>query len=477
MKLVSYTHHLQPCAVQNLVNIQVIIKNQSKYSILIVIWLICLLALLAMGEVMADSPQENSLRFLYLTPPEGAEKGLRGPVRGWHYYWEDGYFSIDNRKEDIKFRINGQIIVDAGNIDANDELQSAFPDLDGSNILFRKLNISTYGNFYDAVDFRVGIDFANAQDIQDIWIRYLNHPLFEKIMVGHMKEPFSLEYLTSISRVTFMERSLPDEAFGTGRNIGIRYDSSDPDRPVNLGVGLFLNTGSYSNLGGATDQIDEANGFDATARVFGRPVSNESGDKLLHLGLGYSYGIRIDDNLDKAMQYRTRPESHLTNYRLVDTGPIPGKRRDKANAEIAMVFGPLSLQGQFYYLTLDADTADDLGFWGYYTFLSYFITGEHRKYNPSLGIFTGVDPQPTFHPMKGEWGAWEIALRHSYVDLNDAGIKGGRESNFTTGLNWIHNRNTRLMFNYVNAQVSDRESPAVDDGNAHIFQVRFQFIW
>ena len=79
--------------------------------------------------------------------------------------------------------------------------------------------------------------------------------------------------------------------------------------------------------------------------------------------------------------------------------------------------------------------------------------------------------------MKGEWGAWEIAFRHSYVDLSDGEIKGGRESNFTTGLNWIHNRNMRLMFNYINVNVTDRESPDIEDGNAHIFQVRFQFIW
>jgi phosphate-selective porin OprO/OprP len=126
--------------------------------------------------------------------------------------------------------------------------------------------------------------------------------------------------------------------------------------------------------------------------------------------------------------------------------------------------------------SLDADAAGDPDFWGYYAFLSYFITGEHRNYNRSIGVFTGVEPQPVFHPMKGDWGAWELALRHSYVDLNDGIIKGGKESNFTAGLNWIHNRNVRLMFNYIHAYVKDRASPSVENGRAHIFQVRFQFI-
>ena len=126
---------------------------------------------------------------------------------------------------------------------------------------------------------------------------------------------------------------------------------------------------------------------------------------------------------------------------------------------------------------MDADEADDPHFWGYYSLLSYFLTGESRKYNPGLGIFTGVEPQPTFNPLEGHWGAWELALRHSYVDLNDGNVEGGRESNITTGLNWVHQPQFQLDFNYIHAPVKDRESPAIEDGMAHVFQVRFQYIW
>ena len=47
---------------------------------------------------------------------------------------------------------------------------------------------------------------SKVKDIQDIWIRYLKYPWSKNIIVGHMKEPFSLDYLASISRITFMER-------------------------------------------------------------------------------------------------------------------------------------------------------------------------------------------------------------------------------------------------------------------------------
>ena len=104
------------------------------------------------------------------------EKGVRGPISGWRVYLEGGYLTIESPKAKSYFMINGQVIVDAGTITADDALEDAFPDLAGSNALFRKLNVSTYGNFYDTVDFRLGIDFANVKNIQDIWIRYRKHP-------------------------------------------------------------------------------------------------------------------------------------------------------------------------------------------------------------------------------------------------------------------------------------------------------------
>jgi len=185
-----------------------------------------------------------------------------------------------------------------------------------------------------------------------------------------------------------------------------------------------------------------------------------------------------ENHTSSAIEFRTRPESRLTDERLVDTGPIQGASQNLATAELALVSGPWSFQTQGYYLILDADEADDPHFWGYYALLSHFLTGQSRRYNQALGIFTGVEPQPVFKPSEGHWGAWELALRHSYVDLNGGNVNGGRESNITAGLNWIHNRNARLMFNYIHARVKDRgTTPAIDDGTAHIFQVRVQFVW
>jgi phosphate-selective porin OprO/OprP len=42
---------------------------------------------------------------------------------------------------------------------------------------------------------------------------------------------------------------------------------------------------------------------------------------------------------------------------------------------------------------------------------SYFLAGEHRTYDAANGIFSQIKPKQDFHPLKGKWGAWEVAAR------------------------------------------------------------------
>ena len=63
------------------------------------------------------------------------------------------------------------------------------------------------------------------------------------------------------------------------------------------------------------------------------------------------------------------------------------------------------------------DAGENVQFSGFFLYGSYFITGEHRRYNVLRSIFTGIEPKQDFKPFQGQWGAWELAARLSYFLL------------------------------------------------------------
>ena len=239
-------------------------------------------------------------------------------------------------------------------------------------------------------------------------------------------------------------------------------------------VGAFLNTGSFGNLGEEQDQLSESNGCDFTGRVTGLPFYQDHGRRLLHLGLSFSYQLRDDAIGGAQVEFRARPESRLTNDRLVDTGTFSANWQGMVNPEAALVAGPFSLQGETCFTYVNRDAGGNALFWGSYVFASYFLTGESRNYDASKGVFSKLKPNRNFHFTGKGWGAWELALRFSHLDLNDSGINGGREQDITAGLNWYLTPDTRFMFNWIRAGVTDRDTPPSEHALAHIFQIRFQ---
>lgn len=67
-------------------------------------------------------------------------------------------------------------------------------------------------------------------------------------------------------------------------------------------------------------------------------------------------------------------------------------------------------------------------------------------------------------------GAWEVAARLSYFDLNSNNITGGELTNLTLGLNWYYAVRSRLMFNYIHSFLERGNV----DSDADIFAMRFQ---
>jgi phosphate-selective porin OprO/OprP len=438
------------------------------------IWPFALLLLLlypSFGGAEEDAPPPEDSRPWYDQWISMAEEGFTEEYTGFHVYWKNG-LNIETRQKNYTLRIGGKLLLDGGDIIADEELQRAFPDFDGSAILFRRLSVAFSGTFYDWLAYKIEADIVTAE-IKDAWIRIEKIPFIDFLTFGNVKEPFSLERWASITSLSFLERAVPTNAFSPNRNIGIRRHTATRDKRMTYAFGVYWNVPSFEDVGDLPAALRDAQGLNVSARITGIPWYEEGGKKLLHVGLSYTHLFRDKNNIDMQVRFSSRPETFLTNDRLADTGQLLNESVDVFNPEGAIVLGPLSFQGEYFHTFVNS--FQNLQFWGYYLYASYFLTGEHRRYGKRSGTFFEARPMHPFHPLRGEWGGWEVLFRHSYVDLNDGRIRGGKERNFTFGLNWYLGNRMRLKFNYVHVYVKDRARPPVDNGRADILQARFQF--
>jgi len=417
----------------------------------------------------ANAAVDEAVEAAALVASNAAPNPEPGP-EDWKFKWSNG-FKLERNDGAFKLKFGGRIQNDWAVVDLNEPLESAIGG-EGHGTEMRRARIFLSGTVYDRLIFKAQYDFANTgngeTDLKDVYMGLKDLGPLGTVLVGHQKEPLSLEEMTSSKYVTFMERGLTS-TFSPERNTGFSAFNNHLDKRIFWHAGAFL----YAN--DSAFSFEDDGNWDLTGRLVGVPLYEDGGERVVHLGFGYSHQFRAGS--DFMLRYRQRPESHLAPY-LANTGStIPTNDVDIINPEIAIVWGPASFQGEYTRSWARGDDGmRDTTFWAAYAELSYFLTGEHRNYELGEGQFGRVKPNANFNPLQGDWGAFQLATRFSYLDLNDEFARGGEMWDITAGLNWHLYPNTRVSLNYVHSQLDDR---AVDDdpnldGNADVVQARFQ---
>ena len=368
--------------------------------------------------------------------------------------------------------IGGRIFADTAMFDQNANSVTQVGDIDNGTEM-RAAWLDFKGSMFNVIDYMLQFDLAGQQTrFKDAYLAVKELPLVGNVKVGHFKEPFGMEQLIHSKFTTFMERAPGDAGvFVPARNMGIMaYDCTESER-MTWAIGAFV---SEQDDDPPFYQEDHE-GAALTMRSTFLPWYDEAteGRGLLHTGVAYSYRALGD----QTARLRGRPESHLAPY-VIDTGTINASDMQLLGAELAFVYGPFSFQSEYYGATVDEIGADDLSFNGCYAYFSYFLTGENRQYSRKQGTFTRTVPFENFFRVRDQdgrvqmgKGAWELAYRYSYVDLDDGQIQGGRVGDHTFGINWHLTPYTRVMWNYIN---STTDRAGVNDGIVNVFQMRAQ---
>jgi phosphate-selective porin OprO/OprP len=329
---------------------------------------------------------------------------------------------------------------------------------------FRRARLSMGGTIYSNIDFNAEYDFAGgAVGFRNVWLgtNLCNLAYFQ---VGSMKEPFGLEELTPDLFVSFLERSAPSAVFAPAYNTGFMLSNTAFDDRLAWAIGAFRDAGDNANdVGNATS--GEVN---YTARVAGRPWVGEEPNQFIHLGAAGSLRRPSDDTV----RYSARPELRLAPV-MADTLAISSDQARLFELESAAVFGPFSAQAEYYRACVEDDSdgsasaGQDSEFHGWAVQATFFVTGESRGYDAKKATFTRVTPKKNWDGGGEGWGALELAARLDGLDLNDGPVEGGKLRNFTVGMNWYLNPNTKVALDWVHSRL-------VDVGTLNGLEMRFQ---
>ncbi len=396
--------------------------------------------------------------------PAGTEQGpaKKAGDNDLKAYWKDG-LKLDSGDGAVKLAIGTLIQDDWASITPTSAARGGTE--------FRRARLSVSGTVRDNVEFKAEYDFATSLSgtdsggdkfaisdglagFKDVWVGVKKVPYVGTIRAGHFKEPFGLEELTSDSWITFMERSLPTNAFVPDRNTGLQLMNVCQNQRMTWAAGVFHKTDNFG--------VGAGQNVAFTGRVTGLPWV-KGDDKLVHLGFGLSYRNAQDDMIS----FSSQPEAHLAP-KVVDTKTIAADNATLLSGEFAAVYKRASIQSEWMMASVNpTGPGEDLNFSGWYAQGSYFLTGEHRPYNKAMGFFDRPIPKHNLLNGKGGMGAWELAARYSHLNLTDQTVIGGKVNDWTMGVNWYLNPVTKWSLNYV----ISTGAPAADE---HILEMRTQ---
>ncbi len=427
------------------------------------------------------------LALVVFASPATADDDLRSTIRDeiskWSEAKDDNTFKVHWKNglhldsKNVQMKLGGLLMIDHYFVDDDDFVARGGP-ADASfesGVELRRARIANSGLLHGHVEWKLSVDFANpnSPELADGYIGLVNMDdcfgcLMPNIRVGHQRVPFGLERVTPLKYNTFMNRSSATDTFTVGRRYGVMLHDLFRGGQLGYQLGYFGHDSTMESDG----EIEFDDGYALVARIFYTPWYDcECSCRRLHIGAGVmsitdAQNIFVGSN--GPVGVGTTPNlvgGNVTRLGAADLDHFAW------NIELALVYGPWSVQAEYFSTNFD-DGTNDFTFTGWYAQLSYWLTGECRNY--AHGVFGRTSPCCNF--LDNDcccYGGVEIAARYSVVDAVDAGINGGEMTDWVIGLNWHLNPNARIQVNYMNVNV---EQGAFDESMTAL-GIRWQVDW
>ena len=354
---------------------------------------------------------------------------------------------------------------------------------------FRRVRPSFDGTMWEVVEYNIELALEQVQNgvpnEDEVWVGIKQIPIIGAVQIGHMKVPqgFEGDMYSSSKAMTFLERSAYTDAFYENFAPGIRLTNSFLDERMTYAAMAYFqdNNPINTNNNNAVFFGDGVGGY--TGRVTALPLWENDGRCFLHLGASATWRNNARPGQDLADprldRFRARPQFRDAigdfgngvlpgnSSRMVDTGTFASSSTGVVGLELLYVMGPFSFQSEYAWATahsivINRRDIGERGFEGGYVQVSYFLTGENRIYDRRWGREGSTyiaRPYTPFWWVRNDdggssWGrgAWELAARYNYLNLNDAPIHGGELDGLELGVNWYLNTNLKIQFEYLHEE-------------------------
>ncbi len=418
---------------------------------------------------------------------------------------ENGFkISSSDKKHQVRIRgavqTDGRFFIDDNSFTATDRFE------------LKQARVWLEGYFFKNIYFKIMPDFAATNILPDAYLDYAYHPA-ASLLVGKYKSPLSLERLQGDADGTFLERAFPSY-LASNRDVGIQLHGafSKPGYKTDTVAGPIdtKNTFTYqigvTNGSGDDGSIDKssagtADNKEINGRVFAHPFQHTGYSWLEGFGLGVAGSVGNPDKqalnnqstplgrskyLDYASTYVKTPASGNTAAVLYGT-PTSDGATSRIYPQAYWYSGPFGAMGEYVVstqhlagtsvaTTKSVNVKQENKAWQILG--SYVVTGEDNT-------FAGVKPIQNFDPLKGTWGALQLAARYSELDVDnstfvilDPSKSATKARAWTVGANWYLNSNAIIRADYENVSFSGgagtSSTKVTDRPNEQIFATRFQ---
>ena len=266
---------------------------------------------------------------------------------------------METKDKAFRYHVGGLLHAEAGWWNADEEVMfgagGVGPLNDGA--IFRRARLHILGEMYETVVWTLEIGFENRlPQFFNAYVELADLPCLGSVRVGHFREPFGMDALTSYNNLTFLEHGLVQEPFVPFFNLGLMVYDDYLHEKATYAVGIFRSNSDNFN---AADFGD--GNYACTGRLTFNPWYQE-GAYALHLAASSSYrvlprinefGLPVPFGGTRGAVFFTRPEERVNAPPFINTGPLVADQEVLVGAELGLSVGSFLLQGEWMAAFLD----------------------------------------------------------------------------------------------------------------------------